>query len=64
MGKCTEGQETEQKCVVMGDGELGVANRKSRMPGTQEAPQTQTRITLAELPNRRGIEPVETISRG
>jgi hypothetical protein len=34
--RCTEGQEIEQKCVAMGDGELGVATRKSQMPGMQE----------------------------
>ena len=26
--KITEGQETEQRCVAMGDGELGVSNQK------------------------------------
>ena len=26
--RCTEGQEIEQRCVAMGDGELGVATRK------------------------------------
>jgi hypothetical protein len=31
-----EGQEIEQRCVAMGDGELGVATRKSQMPGKQE----------------------------
>lgn len=30
--RCLEGQEIEQRCVAMGDGELGVANRKSHMP--------------------------------
>ena len=39
--RCTEGQEIEQRCVAMGDGELGVATRKSQMPGTQEIPRTQ-----------------------
>ena len=37
----TEDQEIEQRCVAMGDGELGVATRKSQMPGKQEAPRTQ-----------------------
>jgi hypothetical protein len=40
-GKYTEGQEIEQGCVAMDDGELGVVNRKSQMPGKQEAPMTQ-----------------------
>ena len=31
----TEGQEIEQRCVAMREGELGVANRKSQMPGKQ-----------------------------
>ena len=40
-GRCTEGQEIEQTCIAMEDGELGVATRKSQMPGKQEAPRTQ-----------------------
>jgi hypothetical protein len=31
--RCTEGQEFEQSCVSMGDGELGLATKKSQMPG-------------------------------
>jgi hypothetical protein len=31
-GRYTEGQGIEQRCVAMGYGELGVANRKSQMP--------------------------------
>ena len=34
------GQETEQRCVSMGDGELGVATKKSQMSGRQEPPRT------------------------
>jgi hypothetical protein len=34
--RCTEGQEFEQRYVAMGDEELGVATRKSQMPGKQE----------------------------
>jgi hypothetical protein len=41
LGRCTEGQEIEQTCIAMEDGELGVATRKSQMPGKQEAPRTQ-----------------------
>jgi hypothetical protein len=37
----TEGQEFEQRCIEMGDGELGVADSKSQMPGKQEVPSTQ-----------------------
>jgi hypothetical protein len=38
----------------MGDGELGVANRKSQM---------SMGMTLAEIANKGKREPVETISR-
>jgi hypothetical protein len=41
LAKCTEGQEIEQRCVAMGDGELVVVNRKSKTPGKQEDPRTQ-----------------------
>jgi hypothetical protein len=53
-------QEIEQRCVAMGDGELGVATRKSQMLGKQEDPM---RMRLAEMPNKREGEPAETISR-
>ena len=33
--RCTEGLEIELRCVAMREGELGVANRKSQMPGKQ-----------------------------
>ena len=38
--RCTEGQEIEQSYVAVGDRELGVANRKSQIPGKQEPPRT------------------------
>jgi hypothetical protein len=38
--RCTEGQEIEQRCVGMGDGDLGVATRKSQKTGKQEPPKT------------------------
>jgi hypothetical protein len=38
--RCTEGQEIEQRCVAMGNGELEVVTRKSQMPGKQEPPRT------------------------
>jgi hypothetical protein len=38
-----KGQEIEQRCIAMGDGELGVATRKSQMPGKQEPPRTPWR---------------------
>jgi hypothetical protein len=41
MGKYTEGQEIEQRCVAMGHRVLGVATRMSQIPGKQEAPRTQ-----------------------
>jgi hypothetical protein len=40
-GRSKEGQEIEQRCVAMGDGELGLATRKSQTPRKQEAPRTQ-----------------------
>ena len=40
-GKCTECEEIEQRCVAIGDGELGVATRKSQMPEKQEVPRIQ-----------------------
>jgi hypothetical protein len=40
-GRSTEGQEFERRYVAVGEGELGVAIRKSQMPGTQEVPSTQ-----------------------
>jgi hypothetical protein len=48
----------------MGGGELGVATRKSQMPGRQRASHDPMRITLVEIPHRREGEPVETIFRG
>jgi hypothetical protein len=38
--RCTEGQEIEQRSVAMGNGELGIATRKSQMPGKQEPSRT------------------------
>jgi hypothetical protein len=38
--RCTEGQEIEQRCVAMGNGELGITTRKSPMPGQQELPRS------------------------
>ena len=62
----TEGQEIEQRCVLMGDEELVVATIKSQMPEKQEPPRTSwvLNMTLAEIPHKVGGEPVETISRG
>ena len=40
-GRCAEGQEVEQRCVAMGDGELEVATSKSQVLGKQEFPRTQ-----------------------
>ena len=33
--------EIEQRYIAVGGGELGIATRKSQMPGTQEVPRTQ-----------------------
>ena len=35
-----DGQEIDQRCAAMGDGELRVATRKSQMPGEHEPPRT------------------------
>jgi hypothetical protein len=40
-GRSIKGQEIEWRCGAMGDEEMGVATRKSQMPGKQEAPRTQ-----------------------
>ena len=40
-GDREEGQEIERMCVVVGDGELGLAKRKFQMPEKQEVPRTQ-----------------------
>ena len=48
----------EQRCVAMGNGELGVVTRKSQMPGKQE-PQDPTGMTLAEIIHKGEEEPVE-----
>ena len=57
-------QEIEQRCVAMGDGEMGVANKMPQTPGKQDNSQDQMGMTLAEIPNKGEREPVETISRG
>jgi hypothetical protein len=36
----TEGQETEQRCIAMEGGELGIATRKFQISGKQESPRT------------------------
>jgi hypothetical protein len=33
-----KGQEIEQRCIAMGNEELGLATRNSQMPGKQEPP--------------------------
>jgi hypothetical protein len=38
---CTGGQDIEQRYVVVGNGELGVATRNSQLPEKEEAPRTQ-----------------------
>ena len=39
----TVGQESEHRCVAMGNGELDVATSKSQMAGKQETSITQKR---------------------
>ena len=40
-GEKYTGQEFKRRCIVVGEGKLGVATRKSQTPGTQEIPRTQ-----------------------
>jgi hypothetical protein len=60
--RCTDGQEIEQRCIAVGNGELGVASRK--VPDARKARESQDimGMTLAEITTKG--EPVETISRG
>jgi hypothetical protein len=51
-GECTKGQEIEQKCVAMGDGELGVTTRKSQMLGEQEPPRTPQGLHQLKYPTK------------
>jgi hypothetical protein len=48
----------------MGDGEVGVATRKSQFPGQHGGSQDPTGMKLAEMPNKEVGEPVEAIFRG
>jgi hypothetical protein len=41
--RCTEDQQIELKRVAVGDGELGLVTRKTKMPVTKEVPRTQQR---------------------
>ena len=41
--RCTEDQEIQQRCVTTGDKELGIATRKSQMPGNQDPLRTSRR---------------------
>jgi hypothetical protein len=50
--RCTEGQEIEQRCVAVGDGELEVATRKFQMPEKQEPPRTPMGMTLADITHK------------
>ena len=59
-GRRTKGREIEQKCVTVGDGELGIATRMSQMTGKQDL----LGMTLAEITNKGETEPMEIISRG
>ena len=49
MLESTEGQEIEQKYVAVGDKELGIATRKTQMPGKQGVTRNQWRLKLAEI---------------
>jgi len=61
--RCTQGQEIEQSCVAMEDGERG-SNQKVPDARKTRASQDPTRMTLAEITPKREGEPVKIISRG
>jgi hypothetical protein len=62
-----EGQEIEQRCVAMGDGELemGMGNNQ-KVPDARKARASQDPmgITLAEISHKGEGEPIETIAIG
>jgi hypothetical protein len=60
----TRGQEIEQRCVVMGDMELGGSNQKVTDSRIAKVSQDPTCMTLAEIPHKREGQLVKTISRG
>jgi len=61
--RCTEDHEIEQRCVGMGDREMGFSTENPRRQASKRLP-GPTGITLAKIPNKGEREPVETISRG
>jgi hypothetical protein len=62
--RCTEGQEIEQRCVAMGDEELGCCKKKVPDARKRRDSQDSMGMTLPELPHKGKGEPVETRSRG
>jgi hypothetical protein len=51
-GRNKDHKEFDSRCVVVGEGYLGVATRKSQMPGTQEIHRTQERGLYAKYPTK------------
>ena len=58
-----KGQEIEQRCVVLGHGELGDSNQKVPDVRKARASQDPMGMTLAETLHKGEGEPVKTISR-
>ena len=58
-----KGQKIEQKYVAMGWG-TGGSQQKVQVARKERGFQDPTEMTLAEIPNKGEIEPVEIISRG
>ena len=64
MGRNTEGQEFESRRVAVGEVELGGSHYK--VPDARDLGcfQDPTGRSLAEIPNKSGIELIENISSG
>jgi hypothetical protein len=61
--RCIEGQEIEQRCVAMGNGETVGSNQKVPEARKARISQDPKGMTLTEIPHKGWEEPVETISR-
>ena len=64
MGRSTEGEEVEKRCVAVENGKLGIDTRKSQHVRKAKGSQDPTWMALTKLPNKGEMELVETISRG
>jgi hypothetical protein len=50
--RCTKGEKIKQSCVAIGYRELGIATRKSQMPGKARASQAPSGMKLVEIPHK------------